>query len=79
MSCSNFIYPLAWDLLSWGEHEMQVIWDLKNHFIAVLAKILGFPVLFYVYLQKYILAIRTILAQPKTSGIFAFSKILLVL
>lgn len=49
MSCSNFIYPLAWDLLFCGEHEMQVIWDLKNHFIAVLAKILGFPVLFYVY------------------------------
>ena len=27
-------------------------------------------------LQEYILAIRTILAQPKTCGIFAFSKIL---
>lgn len=79
MNCSNFIYPLAWDLLSWGEHEMQVIWDLKNHFIAVLVQQKYWDFLFYslfIFLQKYILAIRTILAQPKTSGIFAFSKIL---
>lgn len=53
---SNFIYPLVWDLISWGEHEVQVVWDLKSHFIAVLVqqKYWGFLSIFVYFSYKNI-------------------------